>query len=189
MKSSLSLVLFAALVGGTTACSHAQTVHPVEAAQPAAPSQAVAATPVATTQTQAPPTAVSPNVAVSGDLAARCHLKGDETQEAPKFSYDQFQLLPEDRNVLSSIANCLMTGPLAGHAVKLIGRADPRGTEEVQRLGSARGARRPSSNILERLGDEASEARRPIHAAPRMRPAPTTPAGVAIGASISSSTT
>lgn len=71
--------------------------------------------------------------------------------DAPKFSYDDSDLLPADRDVLQQVAECLTHGPLQGKSVELIGRADPRGTEEYN-LGL--GSRRANSvkTYLERLG-------------------------------------
>jgi peptidoglycan-associated lipoprotein len=145
MKSALALASFFAFA----ACSHNKT--PTTTAMTPAQTPAVAQqTPVAQQNTQQTP--VSPNVAVSGDLAARCHLHAsDEPTAAPKFSYNEFQLLPEDRNILQQVAQCLTRGPLAGHAVKLIGRADPRGTEEYNlSLGTRRAE--TVQQYLERLG-------------------------------------
>lgn len=107
--------------------------------------------PVATTPTEtAESTPVSPNISVSKDLAERCGLKAN-TEVPPNFAYDQVELLPEDRAVLEQIATCLTTGALAGKGLNLIGRADPRGTQEYN-LGL--GARRAQSvsNYLQKLG-------------------------------------
>ncbi|HUJ62978.1 MAG TPA: OmpA family protein [Kofleriaceae bacterium] len=95
---------------------------------------------------------VSPNLAVSSDLVALCNLKpAQQSAVNPKFDYDKDELTPDDRNVLDQIAQCMVSGPLKGKAVSLIGRADPRGTEEYNLgLGSRRAA--SVSQYLERLG-------------------------------------
>jgi peptidoglycan-associated lipoprotein len=95
-------------------------------------------------------TAVSPNISISADLAARCGIK-ENAEVPPNFAYDQVELLPEDRAVLEQIATCLTTGPLAGKGLTLVGRADPRGTQEYN-MGL--GARRAQSvsNYLQKLG-------------------------------------
>jgi peptidoglycan-associated lipoprotein len=75
--------------------------------------------------------AVSPNVSVDEAIYALCHLEAHSAvAAAPKFAYDASQLTPADDAVLGKIATCLTTGALAGRAVSLTGRADPRGTEE-----------------------------------------------------------
>lgn len=101
--------------------------------------------------TASTPVAASPNLAVTSDLARRCALRFHNTPQAPKFDFDRFELLPEDRDVLDQVASCLTTGPLRGRTVQLVGRADPRGTEEYN-LGL--GTRRAESVLqyLQHLG-------------------------------------
>jgi len=117
-------------------------------------------TPPAATQPEAavetpPPsvkedTKVSPGIAISGDLAAMCNIKVPQAMN-PKFDYDKDELTPEDRTVLDQLATCLTSGAAKGKAVALIGRADPRGTEEYNLgLGSRRAA--SVSQYLGRLG-------------------------------------
>jgi peptidoglycan-associated lipoprotein len=98
-------------------------------------------------------TQVSPGLAVSGDLAAMCNIKATplSTKTNPQFDYDKDELTADDRVVLDQLATCLTTGALKGKAVALIGRADPRGTEEYNLgLGSRRAA--SVSQYLGRLG-------------------------------------
>jgi peptidoglycan-associated lipoprotein len=105
---------------------------------------------------EAPPPAVdkdakvSPGIAMSGDLAAMCNIKIPQ-QMNPKFDFDKDELTAEDRAVLDQLATCLTSGAAKGKAVALIGRADPRGTEEYNLgLGSRRAA--SVSQYLGRLG-------------------------------------
>lgn len=145
MKTTTLLLLVAAAVG----CSHdkPKVVNPTQdvAKLPAAkPEQAAAAV--------AQDTQVSPGLALSGDLAAMCNIKATATTKtSPQFDYDKDELTSEDRAVLDQLATCLTTGALKGKAIALIGRADPRGTEEYN-LGL--GSRRASSvsQYLGRLG-------------------------------------
>jgi peptidoglycan-associated lipoprotein len=82
--------------------------------------------------------AASPNIAVSMDIAAACNIS-TELRIDPRFRYDRDELLADDRSVLDTIARCLTDGTLKGRTVKLIGRADPRGTDEYNlALGSRR---------------------------------------------------
>lgn len=83
---------------------------------------------------------VSQGLAISADIAAACGIKLPEAgAAAPTFDYDKEELSPDDRKVLDQIATCLTTGALKGKNVSLIGRADPRGTEEYNLgLGSRR---------------------------------------------------
>lgn len=139
-RPKLVLVLFAALLvacGGKAAKK--QLIPP-----PTTP--AVSASAASTKPVEA-----SPNVGVSDDLAKRCSLRFANVEGAPKFGHNDEDLLPADRDVLQQVAECLVRGPLKGRAVQLVGRADPRGTEEYN-LGL--GTRRAESvrSYLLRLG-------------------------------------
>jgi peptidoglycan-associated lipoprotein len=112
---------------------------PMAASKPARPAPDVAAD-----------QPVSPSLAVSADIAAACGLKAAGTP-APKFDYDKDELTEPDREVLAQLATCLTTGALKGKSVLMIGRADPRGTEEYNMgLGSRRA--HSVSQYLVRLG-------------------------------------
>jgi peptidoglycan-associated lipoprotein len=81
---------------------------------------------------------VSPSLAVSADIASACGIQAPATP-APTFDYDKDELTPPDRAVLETLGTCLTTGALKGKTVLLVGRADPRGTEEYNMgLGSRR---------------------------------------------------
>jgi peptidoglycan-associated lipoprotein len=93
---------------------------------------------------------VSPGLAISGDILKACGITAIKNAN-PKFDYDQDELTEDDRTILGQIATCLTTGPLKGKNVSLIGRADPRGTEEYNLgLGSRRS--HSVSQYLGRLG-------------------------------------
>ena len=138
-RSKLLLVLAVAACGSKAAKK--QSV-------PSAPTAAAEAVPAAV---PTKPVDASPNVAVSDDLAKRCSLQFANAEQAPKFGYNEDDLLPSDRDVLQQVADCLVRGPLKGKAVQLVGRADPRGTDEYN-LGL--GTRRAESvrSYLLRLG-------------------------------------
>jgi peptidoglycan-associated lipoprotein len=139
-RGKLGLVSVFAILATTVACSENKPP----------------ATSAATSTTTAPATsarkAVGSNLTVSGEIYQLCHLDvSSETAAAPKFAFDQSLLTPSDVHVLEKIATCLTTGPLAGRSVMLVGRADPRGTEEYN---LSLGARRAHSvgKYLEQLG-------------------------------------
>ena len=112
---------------------------------PKTPPASVQATPAAA------PVAASPHVGVSDDLAAKCKLRFANSEQAPKFGFDDSDLLPSDRDILQQVAECLMRGPLQGRSVQLVGRTDPRGTDEYNLgLGSKRAY--SVKTYLERLG-------------------------------------
>ncbi|HEY4058464.1 MAG TPA: OmpA family protein [Kofleriaceae bacterium] len=94
---------------------------------------------------------VSPGLAISSDILAACGIKAAAPQGSPKFDFDKDELTADDRAVLDKVATCLTSGPLKGKAVSLIGRADPRGTDEYNMgLGSRRS--HSVSQYLGRLG-------------------------------------
>jgi peptidoglycan-associated lipoprotein len=106
---------------------------------------AVTGTAVVTSAPLAPASPATPTslIFLSETFRDTCGIKAIASQnEAPKFDYDQSAVLPEDRDALAQVAQCLTTGPLQGRMVKLIGRADPRGTEAYN---IALGTRRSTS--------------------------------------------
>lgn len=79
-----------------------------------------------TTSARSPRSAVR----VSDDILKACKIRVDDVERAPRFDYDDAELLPEDRDVLEQIAKCVTTGPLKGRHLSLVGRCDPRGEVE-----------------------------------------------------------
>jgi outer membrane protein OmpA-like peptidoglycan-associated protein len=138
---TLGMVLIAALFAG---CG----------SKPAPKAPEVAPQPVvekpAPVQEAAPPAPVSPSLAVSAGLAALCSIKSQDSVP-PTFDYDKAELAAEDREVLQQVATCLTVGPAKGKSLSLVGRADPRGTEEYNMgLGAKRA--QVVSVYLQRLG-------------------------------------
>jgi len=147
--NSFTRARLAALTFATLAACHHDAAKPVEPTKtttdlPAAKADDKAIQKVTTDQQ------VSPNLAISGDLMSLCGIKAPAQPNA-KFEYDKDELTKDDRNVLDQLATCLSSGAAKGKTVSLIGRADPRGTEEYN-LGL--GSRRASTvgQYLERLG-------------------------------------
>ena len=114
--------------------------------------------PPTTTTVSTPPAAnvandqkVSHTLAMSDELLKLCGIKSTASAADPKFAYDEDVLTGDDRNVLEQVATCMTTGPLKGKSVTLIGRADPRGTQEYNlALGSRRAT--SVSDYLQRFG-------------------------------------
>jgi peptidoglycan-associated lipoprotein len=124
-----------------------------------------AASPTTTTTTTTTAVALSPaspgktnsTVYLSDRLRKACGITTvDSVKDAPKFDFDQNAILPEDRDVLALVAQCLTTGALKGRSLKLVGRADPRGTTEYN---MALGERRANAVLkyLTALGVNASQ--------------------------------
>jgi peptidoglycan-associated lipoprotein len=138
----LTLVIFT-----VAACHHEKK--PVMVPQPAAQQ------PAAQVQ-KAPQQPVSTNISATDDLVQKCALQ--VTQDKPRFDFNAFELTQQDRSVLQQIATCLTSGPLKGKQLELVGRADPRGTEEYN-LGLGDRRAHTVSEYLERLGVKHIEAK------------------------------
>jgi peptidoglycan-associated lipoprotein len=107
--------------------------------------------PNAASPVRSPVGQVSPSLGLSQDIAAACKIEFGSVDHAPKFDFDDDELLPADRDVLQQVAVCVTTGPLKGRALRLVGHADPRGEPEYN---MALGARRAGSarSFLTHLG-------------------------------------
>lgn len=130
---ALGLLLLSVVAG----CSHdakpaATASAPVPAPEPSSETTVTSA--VSTTTIPA-----SPSLSVSDELAKKCDLRLGDPATAPKFDFDRSDLDTRDHEVLDEISDCITSGPLAGHKLLLIGRADPRGTTDYN---LALGARR-----------------------------------------------
>jgi peptidoglycan-associated lipoprotein len=88
----------------------------------------------------APP---STEIRVALDILTTCGIHDAPSgSTSPLFAFDSSALSSDDQRLLDDVATCLSTGPLAGRALKLIGRADPRGTEAYNMsLGDRRASR------------------------------------------------
>lgn len=134
-------VLLAATLA-LAACHHAKKpTLPVASSTPAP----------AATQQQAAPKPVSTNIAAGDDLIKACELHFANRQQAPKFGFDAAALTTEDRDVLQQVADCVTKGPLKGRKLQLVGRADPRGTDEYN-LGLGQRRAHSVGEYLEHLG-------------------------------------
>lgn len=94
----------------------------------------------------------SRSIGISNELLDQCMVKISNAVEAPHFDFNEDDLLGEDRIVLDAIGKCVMNdGPLAGRSLQLVGRADPRGTQEYNlALGTKRAG--VVTDYLTRLG-------------------------------------
>lgn len=93
---------------------------------------------------------VSPSLSASSKLLQLCSIQKPE-QIPPTFDYDRAELAPADRNALEEIASCLIRGPGKGMKLLMVGRADPRGTQEYN-MGLGAHRAKNVSTFLQRLG-------------------------------------
>jgi peptidoglycan-associated lipoprotein len=101
-------------------------------AAPAAQSNAANAGPSAHGTTQSP---TASNVSISDEIRSKCGIPDADAY----FAFDSAHLTSKDHSPLDLVIKCFTKGPLAGHSVKLIGRADPRGESDYNMtLGQSR---------------------------------------------------
>jgi len=138
------LLLAASSCAETPAQVQTPVVYYVEVKSPPTPTPAPAPTPTAAAQPQLQPVSYVPAASglnVDEDITAACKLKLDDISQAPKFAFDKSDLAEQDKEVLSQIAACVITGPLSGRSLDLVGHADPRGGREYNMaLGTRRAA-------------------------------------------------
>jgi peptidoglycan-associated lipoprotein len=61
---------------------------------------------------------------------------------APFFEFDSFHAREADQATMKTLADCMISGPLKGKTIKLIGHTDPRGTPDYnEKLGAERAER------------------------------------------------
>jgi len=90
---------------------------------PAPPKQAAVAPKPVETPTQS-------NISISDEIRRLCGITDTEAF----FAFDSANVRTQDRSVFKKLADCFTTGPLKGRHMRLVGRADPRGDEEYNRV-------------------------------------------------------
>lgn len=73
---------------------------------------------------QEPPPETSSQATIDPRIVEACRLP------TPKFEFDSAGLGGTAGETLQLLAKCMVSGPLAGRQLKLVGRADPRGTDD-----------------------------------------------------------
>ena len=63
-------------------------------------------------------------IVIGPKIAAMCDIP------TTNFEFDSSSLSPEAQQALDALGKCFTDGPAAGEAMRLVGHADPRGTEE-----------------------------------------------------------
>jgi peptidoglycan-associated lipoprotein len=128
VTSAPRLPLLAALATLALACGGSKP--------PAAPQNAsTPGTAPASTPAQASNAPNTTNVSISDEIRSKCHISDADAY----FSFDSSHVSSGDRSPLDQVATCFIQGPLAGHSLKLVGRADPRGSSDYNlTLGQSR---------------------------------------------------
>jgi peptidoglycan-associated lipoprotein len=122
----------AALAAMALTCFGCGENKPPEARSPAQPSSALA--PTGTRAQSATPQGAS-TVTISDEIRSKCGIPDEDAY----FAFDSAAVRSQDRSPLDLVATCFTQGPLKGHEVKLVGRADPRGGSDYNMtLGQSR---------------------------------------------------
>jgi peptidoglycan-associated lipoprotein len=85
--------------------------------------------PSATARAAAPATRrtdAATNVNISDEIRAKCGI----TDADAYFDFNSANVTSYDVRPLDQVAVCFTSGPLAGHSLRLVGHADPRGSVE-----------------------------------------------------------
>jgi outer membrane protein OmpA-like peptidoglycan-associated protein len=102
---------------------------------------------------------VTPAIGASEELLNACKEQIDNISKAPKFKTNQADFSPDDVDVLHAIAECMTTGPLKDAKIRLVGRADPRGTKKHNmELGMRRANN--TAEVLQEFGVDAGRNER-----------------------------
>jgi len=90
------------------------------------------------------------NVAISDEIKKACGITDTEAF----FAYDSANVRAQDRAIFRKLADCFTTGPLKGRQMRLVGHADPRGSDEYNMvLGSRRAENVKAGIVGEGLSD------------------------------------
>ena len=112
------------------ACGGGKQVQPTTAHAGVTSIQALAAPPA-----PVPDTPTASNIQISKDILRACNIPEADAH----FAFDSSRVPDYSVTPLQWVAKCFGTGPLAGHHMKLVGHADPRGTDDYNMvLGLAR---------------------------------------------------
>ena len=123
MRSSVALAL--TIVAMSAACS--REAPPPRAMQLSRPAPAPLQP-----DSKSPTTGV---VHISDDIRKACGISDADAH----FAFDSTNLGEGERPVLTQLAKCFLSGPLAGREMRLVGHADPRGASEYNMvLGGSR---------------------------------------------------
>jgi len=73
-----------------------------------------------------PDTPTASNVHISSEILRACGIPDANAY----FAFDSARLRGDDRGPLDAVATCFRTGALKGRRMRLVGHADPRGTDD-----------------------------------------------------------
>jgi peptidoglycan-associated lipoprotein len=130
MSAWIRLAKGAALLGVAACASACGGARP-----PDAKAAATSSTSSAGSTDHATQAATASSVSISDEIRAKCGIPDADAY----FAFDSSRVTSSDRSPLDLVAQCFTAGPIKGHSVKLVGRADPRGASDYNfTLGQGR---------------------------------------------------
>ncbi len=126
MNSASSLFVLTAVSSIMCACGSTATPEP-RAAEPA-----VTSTDVGPTKADGDK---SGTIAISDDLRKACGINDSEAY----FAFNSAQVRNSDKQVITKLRDCFVSGAMKGRSMQLVGHADPRGDDNYNlALGGSR---------------------------------------------------
>ncbi|HVJ19394.1 MAG TPA: OmpA family protein [Polyangiaceae bacterium] len=132
MRSLLKQMLAITAAGSLAllaGCGSDEKKPPATASAPSPDASARAAGAHASGEMPGPVVTTTPPVTVQEEVRTRCDLP-DQRDTGLPFDYDEADLSPSDEEMLSALATCLGQGGLAGQGIRIVGHADPRGSDQ-----------------------------------------------------------
>jgi outer membrane protein OmpA-like peptidoglycan-associated protein len=88
-------------------------------------------------------------VRLSEEIMTECRFPASPS-DLPRFELDKSTLRGPDKNTLDDVANCLKDGPLQNRTITIIGRTDPRGSDQHNHELGANRAEAARNYLLQR---------------------------------------
>lgn len=122
-KTTFTLVLLASIIAW--GCKKKGTEPPTA---PTGDTETPRAEPVAANTSEDDPDddPTKGNVHLSDEIKRACGISDSDAY----FAFDSANIRQQDHLVLGKLAECFSTGPLKGREMRLVGHADPRGSDE-----------------------------------------------------------
>lgn len=120
MRSLMSLLLASAALALVPSC----TPKTSSDGTVSAPANADTAPPVSAENDAEGKDPERSDVSIDPRITAMCGI------DEPNFAFNSSALSAQAKRVLNAIATCFKDGPAAGHSMRIVGHADPRGDEE-----------------------------------------------------------
>jgi peptidoglycan-associated lipoprotein len=132
-KVAVVLAIMAPLPALSMGCGGDKPADPKTAANAGSPASSAATPPKLPQQAPNSPTASA--VRISDEIVKACGISAPDAY----FAFDSADVKADNTRVLDQVATCFTTGALKGRGLRLVGHADPRGSNDYNMtLGQSR---------------------------------------------------